>query len=157
MSFALLSNKSKFLLRYVIGIFFILGTVNLSFGADKQDLVAIMKQMRFEYNQAIKAESGEVMAKHLNAFKAQLAKAKAYPHHKDRKEKAIEGLNKVAQVIASIELPIENSEIESAKKKLAEIDQIKEQYHDKKVSLWERFYERIFGENEKNEKLILLD
>ena len=135
----------------------ILLPISLSNANDKTDLESIMKQMRFEYSRAMKTDSEAVMTTHLQAFKVQLNEAKSFPHNKQRREKALEGLNKVAKIVDNISLPIKASELESVREQLAMIDKIKEQYHDKKVSLWERFYEQLFGENDENEKLKLLE
>ncbi|MFT5706761.1 MAG: soluble cytochrome b562 [Oceanospirillaceae bacterium] len=124
---------------------------------DGIDLEAVMKQMRFEYNQALKTDSPETMTLHIQAFKHQLSKAKRFPFSKERLEKAKEGLEKVTNKIEQITLPITAQSIDQSKELLAAIDDIKEQYHDKKVSLWDRFYEKLFGEDENNQKLILLD
>ena len=116
-----------------------------------------MKQMRFEYSRAMKTDSEKVMTTHLRAFKVQLNEAKSFPFNKQRREKALAGLNKVALIIDGISLPVKATELDGVREQLAKIDKIKEKYHDKKVSLWERFYEQLFGENEENEKLRLLE
>lgn len=131
--------------------------INFASANDKTDLESIMKQMRFEYNRAMKTDSAKVMTTHLQAFNVQLKKAKDFPHNKQRREKALEGLNKVTQIIDSISLPVTANELEGVRKQLSEIDKIKEQYHDKKVSLWERFYEQLFGANKENETLELIE
>ncbi|MEH6445615.1 MAG: cytochrome b562, partial [Oceanospirillaceae bacterium] len=124
---------------------------------DGIDLEAVMKQMRFEFNQAMKTDSAATMTLHIQAFKQQLSKAKQFPFSKERIEKATEGLGKVTNKIEQITLPITAQSLDQSKQLLAAIDDIKEQYHDKKVSLWDRFYEQLFGENEDNAKLILLE
>lgn len=156
---SLLNKKSNSQAKKLLGISICLMMLSIT-SIDAQtdvDLSPIMKQMRFEYNRAMKAESGALMSDHIKAFKQQLNKAQNYPFNKQRIDKATEGLSKVAAIIDSIQLPIDDNAVEATKKKLSQIDQIKEQYHDKKVSLWDRFYEQIFGPDDNNEKLILID
>ena len=121
------------------------------------DLEAVMKQMRFEYNLAMKSDSTAVFNKHLNAFKKQLGIARQFPFNEQRIEKATQGLDKVANVVDQLNRPTTLDELNNAKQQLAIIDDLKEEYHDKKPSLWERFYEMIFGADENNPPLILLE
>jgi len=121
------------------------------------DLEAVMKQMRFEYNQTMKSDSTAVFNKHLNEFKKQLGIAQQFPFNEQRIEKATQGLDKVAKVVNQLNKPSTLDELNKAKQQLAVIDNLKEEYHDKKPSLWERFYEIIFGADENNPPLILLD
>ncbi len=158
MLLSLVLNNLKRAFRTALTLLLLLTlATNAAFAVDKTDLESIMKQMRFEYTRALKTDSEQVLTTHIEAFKAQLKLAKNYPHNKERREKALEGLNKVSAVIDSITLPVAANELTAVRQTLAKIDDIKEQYHDKKVSLWERFYERLFGENEDNEKLILIE
>jgi len=124
---------------------------------DGIDLEAVMKQMRFEYNQAMKSDSTAVFNKHLNEFKKQLGIAQQFPFNEQRIEKATQGLDKVARVVNQLNEPATLDELNNAKQQLAVIDDLKKEYHDKKPSLWERFYEIIFGADENNPPLILLD
>jgi soluble cytochrome b562 len=121
------------------------------------DLEAVMKQMRFEYNKTMKSDSTAVFNKHLNEFKKQLGIAQQFPFNEQRIEKATQGLDKVAKVVNQLNKPTTLDELNKAKQQLAVIDDLKEEYHDKKPSLWERFYEMIFGADENNPPLILLD
>ena len=124
---------------------------------DGIDLTATMKQMRFEYGQAMKTDSVDVFNRHITQFKQQLSIAQQFKFTKERELKAAEGLNRVASVINSIPAIISEQNLAVTKEQLAEIELLRDQYHDKKPSLWQRFLELIFGEDENNEKLILLD
>jgi len=123
---------------------------------DGIDLEAVMKQMRFEYIQAMKSESTERFSQHLKNFKQQLVIAQQFPFNEQRVEKATQGLNKVLSVVNQLKLPITADELQEAKRALHIIDDLRDEYHDKKPSLWERFYEMFFGPDEKNPPLILL-
>ncbi len=121
------------------------------------DLEAVMKQMRFEYIQAVKAPTASVFNRRMWEFKRQLDIAQQFEFTKQRREKATEGLNKVASVINKLNLPVSAANLKAAKKSIEFIDDLRRQYHDKKPSLWERFFELFFGPNKENEALILLD
>jgi soluble cytochrome b562 len=121
------------------------------------DLEAVMKQMRFEYTQAMKTDSAEKFTAHIIAFNKQLKLAKQYPHSKERLQKATEGLDKVAFAINAVALPVAQNNLKQVKKELYIIDDLRNQYHDKKPSLWQRFYEMFFGVSEGNEPIILLE
>lgn len=120
------------------------------------DLEAVMKQMRFEYTQAMKTDSAEKFTAHIIAFNKQLELAKQYPHSKERLQKATEGLNKVAIIINAVTLPVTKNSLDQVKKDLYVIDDLRNEYHDKKPSLWQRFYEIFFGVSEGSEPLILI-
>lgn len=121
------------------------------------DLEAVMKQMRFEYTQAMKSETTEKFNRHLQAFKHQLKIAQKFPFSKQRIEKATQGLNKVAAVAAKVKSLTSIQQLLPAKKTLYLIDDLRKEYHDKKPSLWQRFYEIFFGADENSPKLILLE
>ena len=121
------------------------------------DLEAVMKQMRFEYTQAIKAPTASVFNQRMLEFKRQLAIAQQFEFSKPRQLKATEGLGKVEAAIDKLNLPVTAASLAVEKSKLEVIDDLRRQYHDKKPSLWERFFELFFGPNEEKEPLILLD
>lgn len=121
------------------------------------DLEAVMKQMRFEYNQAMKSETTENFNRHLVAFKGQLEIAQKFPFSKQRLEKATQGLNKVALVAHDVQPLTDIRQLKTAKQNLNLIDDLRKEYHDKKPSLWQRFYEMFFGADENSPKLILLE
>ena len=124
---------------------------------DGIDLQAVMKQMRFEYTQAMKTDSVEIFNQHILAFKTQLSIAKKFPHTVERLQKATEGLNKVSAVVDALPLPASLDTLQEVKESLYVIDDLRDEYHDKKPSLWQRFFEMFFGLEEGNEALVLLD
>jgi len=138
-------------------LFCVVSLPSYALTVDGIDLTATMKQMRFEYTQAMKTDSVDVFNRHIQQFKHQLTIAQEFKFTKERELKAAEGLNKVAAVLNSIPAIISEQNLVATKEQLAVIEQLRDQYHDKKPSLWERFLELIFGEDENNEKLILLD
>lgn len=121
------------------------------------DLEAVMKQMRFEYTQALKSETSQAFNQHITEFKRQLKIARQFPFTDERVEKATRGLKEVTTIVEQLQLPIQSSALEAAKRSLYSIDDLRKKYHDKKPSLWERFYEMLFGIDENNPPLILLD
>ncbi len=120
------------------------------------DLEAVMKQMRFEYSQAMKTDSALKFNQHIRDFKLQLKIAQQFPHSIERQKKALEGLEKVALAVTKVALPVSSDNLAQAKLDLHIIDDLRRQYHDKKVSLWQRFYEMFFGVDESNQEIILL-
>ncbi|EPJ47279.1 MAG: hypothetical protein OFPII_14130 [Osedax symbiont Rs1] len=115
-----------------------------------------MKQMRFEYSQAMKTDSALKFNQHIRDFKLQLKIAQQFPHSIERQKKALEGLEKVALAVTKVALPVSSDNLAQAKLDLHIIDDLRRQYHDKKVSLWQRFYEMFFGVDESNQEIILL-
>ncbi|MGB1236691.1 MAG: cytochrome b562 [Pseudomonadales bacterium] len=107
------------------------------------NLEAVMKQMRFEYKQALKTNSAEKFEQYIINFKRELAQAKRFPFTDKRRAKAQEGLNKVSDVLQ--QLPqIENSaDLARAKELLAALEQLQTQYHDKKPKT---FWQKLFGD-----------
>lgn len=102
------------------------------------DLEATMKQMRFEYKQLMKTRSIDKFNQHLSLFKEKLAVAQTFPFTKARKEKALEGLGKVAKLVDSILVPTNQEMLLVEQQKLRVIDQLREQYHDKKEKgIWQ--------------------
>ncbi len=120
------------------------------------DLEAVMKQMRFEYSRAMKTDSALKFNQHIREFKLQLKIAQQFPHSIERQKKALEGLDKVTLAVNKVELPVSSENLAQAKLDLHIIDDLRRQYHDKKVSLWQRFYEMFFGVDESNQEIILL-
>ncbi|EPJ50221.1 MAG: hypothetical protein OFPI_20460 [Osedax symbiont Rs2] len=112
------------------------------------DLEAVMKQMRFEYTQAMKTGSAEKFNQHILEFKKQLKIAAGFPYNKERKVKALEGLDKVTVALNAVKLPIDAENLAQSKQALYVIDDLRNDYHDKKPSLWQRFIALIFAGDE---------
>ena len=119
---------------------------------DGIDLRVTMKQMRFEYNQAMKTESIDTFNLHLIQFKQQLAIANKFKFPDEKRDKAEEGLNKVTTLIDSLFLPITAENLSKTKERLSIIDELRDQYHDKKPSVWQHLWQMVFGEEIAEEK-----
>ena len=111
---------------------------------DGIDLQAVMKQMRFEYTQAMKTDSVEIFNQHILAFKTQLSIAKKFPHTVERLQKATEGLNKVSAVVDALPLPASLDTLQEVKESLYVIDDLRDEYHDKKTKFMATFFFEMF-------------
>jgi len=145
--FAILQFKSAarrvvLSLLVIAGLYSSIVTAQIKGGID---LEAVMKQMRFEYTQAMKTDSPEKFNQHILLFKKQLKIAGTFPFNKERKIKALEGLDKVAVALNTVQLPVNAENLAQSKQALYVIDDLRKDYHDKKPSLWQRFYALIFA------------
>ena len=137
-----IAKLAVLLLVVTAGLYSSIATAQIKGGID---LEAVMKQMRFEYTQAMKTDSTEKFNQHITEFKKQLKIAGTFPFNKERKVKALEGLDKVTVALNAVQLPVNAENLAQSKQALYVIDDLRNDYHDKKPSLWQRFIALIFA------------
>ena len=89
-----------------------------------------MKGIYFHYKKAVDANDAAVMAKHLNEMLAQVELAKQKQMPENKKEKFLEGLAKVHELINSSLQATKTGDIAQAHADLAKINELKKVYHD---------------------------
>lgn len=89
-----------------------------------------MKNIGFNYKQAVKADDAVTMEKHIKEMKAQLDVAKEKNMPAAKKEKFLEGMNKVQSELDASLAALQAGDQEKARAHLAKVNDLKKEYHD---------------------------
>ena len=93
------------------------------------DLEQPMKKIGFNYKQAVKADDAATMEKHIKEMKAQLDVAKERNMPAAKKEKFLEGMNKVQSELDASLAALQAGDQEKAQAHLAKVNDLKKEYH----------------------------
>lgn len=103
-----------------------------------------MKKMGLEYKLAIKAQSADVMHKHLGQFVILVEQAKGHQFQQGKKKKSIEGLNlTIAEAHKAMAL-VEKGQLDDARNVLLKVDSLRSEYH--KLHEPPSFWQLLFGQ-----------
>ncbi|MDK1287844.1 cytochrome b562 [Pseudoalteromonas umbrosa] len=110
--------------------------------AQPSELNQLMKKMGLEYKLAVKAQSADVMRKHLAQFILLVEHAKTHRFQQDKKQKSIEGLNLTIDEAKKALASADKGQLEVARKALKNIDSLRTQYHKlhEPPSFWQLFF-----------------
>lgn len=89
-----------------------------------------MKKIGFNYKQAVKANDAAKMEKHINEMKAQLDVAKQKNMPAAKKEKFLEGMDKVQGELDASLAALKAGDEAKAREHLAKVNDLKKEYHD---------------------------
>lgn len=95
----------------------------------KVSLKQTMKQMRLHYKEALDATDAATFNTSVAAMQQQLEIARQYDFSPERKQTSLEGLNKVAQKLESLEA--DNSNLADQQQQLSTVDNLRKEYHKK--------------------------
>ncbi|RJG42435.1 cytochrome b562 [Motilimonas pumila] len=105
------------------------------------DLKAVMKEMSYQFKAAIKTESEDEFKQHMTEFSDLVEQAKTYSFAPEHKEKSLEGLNKVSQALAQLDLDLAQTSLGEVQKQLKAVDDLRIEYHKKdKPSMWQLLF-----------------
>ncbi|KZN46224.1 cytochrome b562 [Pseudoalteromonas luteoviolacea] len=124
--------------------FVILMFFSLSAFAQPSDLNQLMKKMGLEYKLAVKAQSADVMHKHLTQFILLVEQAKKHPFQQEKKQKSIEGLNLTITEAKKAIAFAERGQLDDARAVLQKVDSLRSQYH--KLHEPPSFWQLLFGQ-----------
>lgn len=103
----------------------------------KVDLEKTMKQMAFQYKQAIEATNLSQIAPHIESLKLLTSTALTADFTEDKAIQFKQGLEKVLQELTAAEQAVLAQDLTAAKQHLKEVDALRKQYHkQRKVSIW---------------------
>ena len=121
-------------------IFVALFTMALRVNAEPIDLELVMKNMALDYKQALKAENKDQFITELDELANGIETSKQFAF-KQKGEQSLEGLNKVADVIAQAKTLAQQDDLEKAKSTLKQVDTHRKNYHKlHKKSVWQLIF-----------------
>ncbi len=105
------------------------------------DLKATMKQMRLEFKQAASASSVDEMRVPIAKLDDLVEQAKQGVYPPEKQDIYLEGFNKLSVAIDDVENHLDAGELEQAKQSLRTVDELREEYHDKRnPSIWSKLF-----------------
>lgn len=105
------------------------------------DLKATMKQMKQTFKQAAQAQTIEEMQQPIIDLNQLVEQAKQGDYPPEKKDIYLEGFNKLTVALEKIETELQAGQFEAAKESLKQIDDLREEYHDKRnPSIWQRLF-----------------
>lgn len=109
--------------------------------ANSVDLKQNMKEMKLAFKQAAEAESIEQMQQPIADLDALIANSKLGDYPTEKEALYLEGFKKLATAVDSIEVQLEQGNLEQAQQELREIDSLRIEYHDKRnPSIWSKIF-----------------
>lgn len=109
--------------------------------AESVDLKAVMKEMSYQFKAAIKTESEQDFKQHMATFTELVEQAKGYSFAPEHKQKSLEGLNKVSQVLNELDLDLSQTSLKQVQMQLKAVDDLRIEYHKKdKPSMWQLLF-----------------
>ncbi|EMQ2876397.1 cytochrome b562 [Vibrio navarrensis] len=105
------------------------------------DLKQNMQQMKLEFRHAAEAQDISSMQAAVTQLQALVESSKRgiYPAEKDGIYQ--EGFNKLSVALSKIDQELKQGDLQQAKQALREIDQLREEYHDKRnPSIWSKLF-----------------
>ncbi|KJY72079.1 cytochrome b562 [Vibrio nigripulchritudo] len=108
----------------------------------KTDLSANMKQMKLAFNQAAEATTIEGMRAPIEEFEQLVILSANGSYPPEREELYQSGFSKLTKAVERIETKLNEGDLDGAKTILREIDDLREEYHDKKKpSIWSMLFD----------------
>ncbi len=105
------------------------------------DLKATMKQMRLEFKQAASASSVDEMRVPIAKLDDLVEQAKQGVYPPEKQDIYLEGFNKLSVAIDDVENHLDAGDLEQAKQSLRTVDELREEYHDKRnPSIWSKLF-----------------
>ena len=105
------------------------------------DLEQTMKNMGFQFKQAIEATDGTTLLPLLNELIAQPEQAQQATFAADKAEQFRDGLAKVLTELGAAKVAAQQDDIASAQQHLRQVDALRKQYHkQRKVSIWQLLF-----------------
>lgn len=107
----------------------------------KVDLEKTMKEMAFQYKQAIDATNLKQIAPHIESLKLLTSTALTAEFAEDKAVQFKQGLEKVLQQLTAAEQAVLVQDLATAKQHLKTVDTLRKQYHkQRKVSIWQLLF-----------------
>ncbi len=126
-------------MRKVISVVALLMSTQL-FAGDF-DLKAAMKQMKIEFKHAAEATQVSEMQSAVKQLTTLVEQSKGGEYPPEKTDLYLEGFNKLSGALNEVSHELENGDLEAAKQKLRSVDQLREEYHDKRnPSIWSKFF-----------------
>ena len=105
------------------------------------DLEQTMKNMGFQFKQAIEATDSATLLPVLDELIAQTEQAQQATFAADKAEQFREGLAKVLTELGAAKAAAQQDDIASAQQHLRQVDALRKQYHkQRKVSIWQLLF-----------------
>lgn len=105
------------------------------------DLKANMKQMKVEFKQAAQATQVTEMKQAIASLSALVEQSKTGDYPPEKFDLYLEGFNKLSHALEQVEQDLDKGDLEGAKSKLRVVDQLREEYHDKRnPSIWSKLF-----------------
>ena len=105
------------------------------------DLEQTMKNMGFQFKQAIEATDSATLLPVLDELIAQTEQAQQATFAADKAEQFREGLAKVLTELSAAKAAAQQDDIASAQQHLRQVDALRKQYHkQRKVSIWQLLF-----------------
>lgn len=110
------------------------------FAADV-DLKSNMKQMKVEFKQAVESTSKVEMQQALNEFKLLIQASKQGEYPPEKQELYMEGFDRLLVTVDKVQQDLDNKGLEAARSSLKLLDELREEYHDKRnPSIWSKIF-----------------
>ncbi|MBA5764013.1 cytochrome b562 family protein [Vibrio sp. 404] len=109
--------------------------------ASDYDLKSAMKQMKLDFKHAAEAQTVEEMQQAMVNFNQLLDASKQAQYPDEKKALYMEGFEKLTITINGINQELEQGDLQGAKQQLKVIDDLREEYHDKRnPSIWSKLF-----------------
>jgi len=109
--------------------------------ASDYDLKTAMKQMKLDFKHAAEAQTVEDMQQAMSSFNQLLDASKQAQYPDEKKALYMEGFEKLTLTIDGINQELEQGDLQGAKQQLKVIDELREEYHDKRnPSIWSKLF-----------------
>ncbi|MDF2152633.1 cytochrome b562 [Vibrio sp. CAU 1672] len=109
--------------------------------AEAVDLKHNMKQMKLEFKQAAQASDVQSMKSAIDNLQALVEQSKRGDYPPEKFDLYLEGFNKLSVTLDNIEAELEAGKLDKAQQQLREVDQLREEYHDKRnPSIWSKLF-----------------
>ncbi len=112
-----------------------------SVAASDYDLKAAMQQMKLDFKQAAEAQTISEMQHAMDSFAMLLDASKQATYPSEKQELYQEGFNRLKLSVDKINQQLEQGNLDAAQQQLRTIDQLREEYHDKRnPSIWSKIF-----------------
>nr|WP_162064556.1 cytochrome b562 [Vibrio taketomensis] len=112
-----------------------------SVAASDYDLKAAMQQMKLDFKQAAEAQTVSEMQHAMDSFSMLLDASKQATYPSEKQELYQEGFNRLKLSVDKINQQLEQGNLDAAQQQLRTIDQLREEYHDKRnPSIWSKIF-----------------
>lgn len=105
------------------------------------DVEATMKLMALYYKKALAASDIVQMQNEINALQHEVARVQQYQFPVEKQPLFQKGLNEVQQQLTLVQQKLSAGDLAAAKQQLAQVDQLKKQYHkERSPSFWQLLF-----------------
>ncbi|MEF1310714.1 cytochrome b562 [Vibrio mytili] len=109
--------------------------------AEAVDLKQNMKQMKMDFKQAAEASDVETMKSAIDNMQDVIEQSKRGNYPPEKFDTYLEGFNKLTVTLDKIDAELDAGNLDKAKEQLRQIDQLREEYHDKRnPSIWSKLF-----------------